>query len=489
MYLSGSKWSMRKRRRRTNPWRVLFLLLLVLVAIYVERVVVQTVPPLFIPTPAPTRSPASFALEAEKLFKDGKLEQAAQAYQEAIKIDPTQPGFYINLARVLVLIGDYDGAEEHARDALLLDSDNALAHAVLAWALDFKGDIPTAMAEIERALELDPTSALAHAYYAEILLDSSLENYQQALEEARKAVNLDPNLMESYRALGYVWERTGSYEQAIEAYQAALRANSNLAVLHLSLGSMYLANGEINQAIDSYLKASGLAPNDVRPYQLLALANARVGEYGKASQWAEEAVRRDPGNPKLHGDLGRMYYKNNQFKQAIAELGLAIHGGELPGEWTVAGQVVSVNSKTTIVGDPQIGDEVRVIGELHEDGTMLARWILLQVAEGTPTPGPVPTLAADQVDLVGAVEAIVPGVVVPGLEIDPADAHVVEFYYTYGLALAKGGDCDLARQIAETLLLTVREDELAAVNAEETLRICGALEQTPTPEGTLTPAP
>lgn len=416
MYLSGSKWNMRKKRRRSNPWRVLILLLLIGGVIYIERVIVPTIPPPFVPTSVPTRSPASYLLEARSLFEAGKLEQAAAAYEEAITAGPEEPAYYIELARLNVWGGDYDQAEEYARDALLIDSESPGANATLAWILDFQGEMAEAERHILQALDLDPNSALAHAYYAEILMDTSLGNYEQALEEARTAVALDPNLFEAHRALGYVWEWTGNYDQAIESYSTALLINPNIAPLYLRLGNMYLARGfegDVELATENYVKAIARDPTDVRPYQLLAQANARIGEYGKASQYAREAVAQDPSNPYLHGDLGRMYYKNGQIEEAVGALGTAIRGGQVDDE----GQNVTVS----------------------------------------------------------------------GLELDPGDGRVVEFYYFYGLALANNGSCSQARQIAQSLLLGVRDDEIAVANAEEILSICGVLSPTATPEVTGTP--
>jgi hypothetical protein len=75
------------------------------------------------------------------------------------------------------------------------------------------------------------------------------------------------------------------------------------------------------------------------------------------------------------------------------------------------------------------------------------------------------------------------GVVVRGLPLDdPNDDRVVEFYYTYGLALAKGEQCDLANQIFQLLLNIKPDDEIVIANAQEGLIICGVIEPTETPE-------
>jgi tetratricopeptide (TPR) repeat protein len=174
---------------------------------------------------------------------------------------------------------------------------------------------------------------------------------------------------------------------------------------------MYRAQGEIDLAIDSFTRASSLLVNDPTPLLLLAQTYASVGEYGKASQYAADALRLDPASPRLHGNLGRMYYHNNELESAMQELALAVLGGAT-----------------------QDGIEVR------------------------------------------------------GLALDPADARVVEYYYTYGLALAKSARCDEAVQIFNALIRGVPDDETAQANALEGLVICGQA-RTPTPEGTVTPTP
>jgi hypothetical protein len=44
-------------------------------------------------------------------------------------------------------------------------------------------------------------------------------------------------------------------------------------------------------------------------------------------QYAEQAVQVEPANARLHGNLGVMYYRNQEMDKAIPELAMVVHGG------------------------------------------------------------------------------------------------------------------------------------------------------------------
>jgi len=66
--------------------------------------------------------------------------------------------------------------------------------------------------------------------------------------------------------------------------------------------------------------------------------------------------------------------------------------------------------------------------------------------------------------------------------LDPGDERVVEFYYTYGLALAKNSQCPQAIPLFDALLRSASDDEIAVANSYEGLVICGEIEPTATPK-------
>lgn len=341
MYLRGSNWSVRRRpRRRSNPFLIAVLLGMIGVALYFNQVVVPATPPLFIPTPTPTRSPESYLNEAEKLFQEGRLLQAINAYKEVLIVDPYNTSTYVTLARLQVFAGQYEDAITNAQNALLKNPNNALAHAVLGWAQGFTADYLSAEASLKRALELDPNNALAHAYYAEVLINKGqIDDLDKAIEESRLAMQLDSTLLETRRARGIVLLNTGqaNIDAAIDEFKAAIAINPKIADLHLYLGYAYRVKGENDLAVEELLAAYSLNPNNWTPLAEISLAYANIGQFGKASQYAEQAMKVEPSNPKLHGTLGIMYYRNGEMSKAVRELELAVRGGTLEDGTVVQG--------------------------------------------------------------------------------------------------------------------------------------------------------
>ncbi len=418
MYLRSKKWSVRQKPRRTNWFNVIVLLLLIAAALYVNQFVLPTVAMPFIPTPTPTVSAATYISQAEAYFAEGKMLQAIQAYEQALKSEPTNVAIYLALARVQIFAGQPADAQQSAENALLLSPDNAIAHAMQAWALDFQGKYLEAEAAIKRALDLDPQNALAHAIYAEILVDSYIngvgtyEGLLKAADESRLALSLDPNRLETHRARAYVLENTTNYEEAVAEYQAAIAINPNIADLHMGLGRCYRFLQVYDKAIEEFTRANALNPTDPTPDLLISRTYASIGEFAKAIQYAETAVRDDPTNTALRGNLGVLYYRNFMWPEAADQLKLVVSGGAT------------------------------------EDNRPIR---------------PIPL---------------------------SNDLRIAEYYYTYGLVLARLNRCSEALQIAKDLLERIPANTNAVDSAQQIQQIClQNLSVTTTPSITVTPTP
>ena len=318
----------KRTHRRSSPWRIGFLVVILLGLLYFNQVVVPVMPSPFVPTLTATRSPESFVNEAEAYYKEGKMTQAIASYKKAILADPKNPSYYVAMARLQVFAGQYEAAKTSAEDALLLNPNNANAHAVKGWALSFLEEYVDAETSVKKAIELDPNNAVAYAYLVEILVDrGDYESVQNAIQVSQKARELAPDALETHRARGYVLYATGNYPEAIQEFKAALAVNDKIWDLHYLLGVVYRLNGEFDLAQQEMLAAIAFNPENPDIPTDLSRSYAAQGQFGKATQYAEQALKIDPANPRLHGNLGFLYYKNNQLDQALTELTLATRGG------------------------------------------------------------------------------------------------------------------------------------------------------------------
>ena len=355
MYLKGSKWSYtHKRSRPANPFRLFVLVALVGSALYVNQVVVPTIPPPFVPTATPNRPPESFVTEAENFVSDGKISKAIQAYESAIQADPKNPSNYITLARLQIYAGNYTAAITNTENAMLLSQNNSMAYALRGWAQTFLGNYLDAESSLNTAVELDANNAIAYAYQAEVYAleynngISQIGTIDKAIELSKKAQQMGPDLMETHRARGVVLEITGNYEEAAAEYEAAIAINKNVGELHLSLGRIYRLLTFYDKAIEEFNRANTLNPTDPLPLTYISRTYALVGDYAKAIQIGEQAIQINPDDAYLYGNLGTWLYSNFDFEGSLANLRLAINGGETNDGVVVTGLPID-NTNTRVV--------------------------------------------------------------------------------------------------------------------------------------------
>jgi len=324
---------MRRKTRRSNPLRILILVVIIGLLVYIDRKVEPFSPYIFLPSPTPTISAETFIAEAQGYVAEGKYTQALQAYGKAIKADPQNPSNYISSAMINLYRGDYEASLEDAGNALLLNPENSQAYAIMGVSHGLLGDYLDSESNLSKAIEYDSSNYFAYAYDAIVKAKKILEGAEAqgdldlAIEASRKAEAISPSALETHWARGAVLEITANYEDAITEYEAAIAVNSNVAELHISLGRTYASMLDYTMAVEEYTKANALNPADPIPDVLIGRTYSRTGEYSKAIQYFQQAISDDSQNPYYWGYLGQAYYKNYQFGDAILSLQLAIQGG------------------------------------------------------------------------------------------------------------------------------------------------------------------
>ena len=299
------------------------------------------------PTPEPTRSSASYAASAALLERDGELNDAIDAYEQAIRLDGSRVEYYLPLVDLLVAVDQPEDALEWAEQAVILAPENARVWSVLAGAHLALGDRqldlgdPTnadlAYAESVRAarssIDLDPGNAEAYAYLAGALSQLGPEQYARAQEAAEIALSLDTDNPIVRQHLATVLELQGFYPAAIEQYQLAIDQNPDMVDLHIGLAYNYYATRDIPTAILTFQDALDIDPAHAGAYDGLGWMYFLIGEYPSAEENLIKAVELDPELVRAHAHLGAAFYRNLNYDSAIPELELAV---ERYGDITVA---------------------------------------------------------------------------------------------------------------------------------------------------------
>jgi tetratricopeptide (TPR) repeat protein len=394
MYLQGKEPTFRNHRKKNNPYKVLLLLaLIVFFGTVLSGIAKGDVQPLFMPTPTPTRTTNSFVIEGQTHFEAGNLNAAISAYQNAIQLDPDDPNLYVELARIqtyssALLTTD---AEKIQRLQEALDSidkakelapNNSEVLAVRAFVLDWNSNpflvdddisedlLNEAEAEAVLALQLDNTNTSALAYYAEVLVDQ--RKWNQAQQYIEQAVSRDPNLMDVHRIQAYTFETLGEYNLAIQEYQKAIDIMPNYTYLYIAVGRIYRHLGSIypelsqlyyDQALESFATAANLNEQlgikDPIPYLAIANTYAQDGEFFAAALNVNRALEFTPANPDVYGQLGVVYHKSRNYEGAIPAFECAIEGCD------------AVQSCEVRDCDPEVDPMVSVEGLPLSDGTVV----------------------------------------------------------------------------------------------------------------------
>jgi TolB-like protein/DNA-binding winged helix-turn-helix (wHTH) protein/Flp pilus assembly protein TadD len=220
------------------------------------------------------------------------LKVALAYFNQATDEDPNYAQAYSGLADTYALLGDWQyavmtpkeafpRAKAAAIKALELDSTLSEAHNSLAFCFDaFDWDLESAGKEFQRSIELNPGYATAHHWYAWHL--SLLGRYDEALEEMRKAKNLDPLSLIINADLAELLVIAHFYDESIIQSGATIEMDPNFALAHNQLAQAYLQKHMNVEAIAELQKAVELSGGSPTCVANLARAYAASGKTSEA---------------------------------------------------------------------------------------------------------------------------------------------------------------------------------------------------------------
>lgn len=244
---------------------------------------------------------------------DDSMGDAIRAYQEAVRLNPTQPRYRLNLGLALQKIGNHERAVDELARHVALTGWYEYGAEQLAKAHALAGRDDAALGTLDTALLKLPGNAILWLDKADALL--ALGRNDEAIAAARKAVELRPNLDRAWTKLGLMLSRTNALEEAEKAFLRALESNDEDSEALLGIGMIRMRAGRFADAEVFGRKAVAVAPNALAPRSFLGNVLRVLGRLVEADSEWRKAVQIEPEDPiarfnlalvcRLRGDVAQ----------------------------------------------------------------------------------------------------------------------------------------------------------------------------------------
>ncbi len=164
-----------------------------------------------------------------------------------------------------------------------------------------------------KALEQDSGYALAYAGLADACAQRDL--LDSAIVLSQRAITLDPNLAEGYKALGLAYYYKGWMQKSLEASMHAIRLNANHFPATLNVGWVLLETDPV-AALPWLKKAFVLAPTSASAASALGVAYMSLVDEVNAEKWLQKSVELAPDYLRSYQRLWQLYLEEGQSQAA-----------------------------------------------------------------------------------------------------------------------------------------------------------------------------
>jgi adenylate cyclase len=244
---------------------------------------------------------------------DASVRQALELFLNSTKLDPTFARAYVEIGRCYAELGvrSYISKEEAAAGmksaatkALELDPDLDEGHSFMsytAWGMD---DFVTAEIEAKRAIDLNPN--LANAYDNLSMLMLSLGYPKKGIEIMETAHALDPLSPYLIRTLGQMLYYAGRETDALNLW----KRNMDVAPfdVHIGMATYYFSKSDYQKAEEEVREMELLSPRDFSTLCFRGYLTALKGDSEGTNKIIEMLEKNFKGGATLERNIGYMRY-------------------------------------------------------------------------------------------------------------------------------------------------------------------------------------
>jgi serine/threonine protein kinase/tetratricopeptide (TPR) repeat protein len=215
----------------------------------------------------------------------------------------------------------FDDAIAMFKEAARLDPRSPLPPAALVEAQMVKHEITNdrhslqeAQIALRQAQGLNPDSA--RVLLAAGLLNQASGHNEQALEDYRRVLELEPRNVDAFLRTANVYDQFDMPDKAVEAFQKAIELDPAYFEPYEELGLFYFYRGRYPQAAEEFRRAIDRAPGIVDAYTSLGSVLGNLGQYAEAEQALLSSMKLRETAPVLN-DMGVLRVYERRDAEAV----------------------------------------------------------------------------------------------------------------------------------------------------------------------------
>ena len=276
-------------------------------------------------------------LEAYNLFLQGRffwnkqtgetLKKAIEFFELALRKEPNHAQAWAGMADCYIQLPFYSftapkevypKGREAALKAVEINDSLAEGHTSLAYLKTiYEKDWDGGEKEFERAIELNPGYTTARLLYFWHL--TMRTRFDEAIEQIKRALELDPLSIVINRDVGTGYLYTGQYDKAIEAFKKTIDMDPSFSWVSLLLGDAYEGAGMREEAVKELEKWSQV---DFGPFVKgwVGLGYARLGRIKEAREAIEILLKESKKGYVSPYILGSIYIILKEYDEGFSWL-------------------------------------------------------------------------------------------------------------------------------------------------------------------------
>jgi tetratricopeptide (TPR) repeat protein len=244
----------------------------------------------------------------------GRFNDAADSYRQAIRVEPGNATAHANLAFILNRNGNLDEAAEHYRQAIALRPNDADSHSNLGNIHLQRRQFDQAQALYKRALSINPLHSATHNNFGN--LHRAQGRQDQAEVCYRQAIALRPDYADAHNNLGCVLLDQGHGDAAIQSFKRALSIDPDHADANCNLGVALQKQGNLDEAMGCFQRAIALKPGYAEAHNNLAARLRNEGRLEDATACCDLALVLRPELAEAHCTRGNIFQDQGRLAEA-----------------------------------------------------------------------------------------------------------------------------------------------------------------------------